>query len=224
MAIRFRDRKAAGECLAQHLYPYQNQANLIVLGLPRGGIPVAYEIARTLQANLDVCLVRKLGVPSHPELAMGAIALDGIRILNHTLIETLGISSQEVETVTTQAQQELTRQNQCYRQGRPYPDLSDQTIVLVDDGLATGSSMQAALAFLRKQQPRAIIVAVPIAATAPSSLIEQEVDQVICLYQSDHLMAISHWYDDFSALTDTQVQSQLAQGNFKIMTNGTPPI
>jgi putative phosphoribosyl transferase len=152
---------------------------------------------------------------------MGAIALGGIRLLNHTLIETLGISSQNVETVTAQAQQELTRQNQCYRQGHPYPDLTDQTIVLVDDGLATGFSMQAALVFLRRQKPKAIIVAVPIAATTPCALIEQEVDQVVCLHQSDHLMAISHWYEDFSPLTDTQVQRQLAQGNFKIATNGT---
>src|SRR2546429_6225689 len=161
---RFRDRHEAGRRLADKLVAYAKRPDVLVLALPRGGVPVAYEVARRLRAPLDVFLVRKLGVPGYEELAMGALASGGVQVLNHDVVRQLGIPQDAIRSVAARELEELERREKLYRNGRPAPDVTGKTVILVDDGLATGSTMRAAMAALRKYEPRAIVVALPVVA------------------------------------------------------------
>jgi putative phosphoribosyl transferase len=209
VSARFHDRSVAGQMLAKCLMHYAKRSDVVVLGLPRGGVPVAYEIARALQVPLDICLVRKLGVPSHHELAMGAIATGGVKILNPDVIAELGISPQDIAAVTAKEQRELERRTLAYRGHRLGLELQGRTIILVDDGLATGATIRAAIAALRQQHPKAIIVAVPVAAKELCEELNNEVDQVVCLITPHPLQAIGLWYEDFSQTTDAEVRELL---------------
>lgn len=202
---QFRDRQAAGKQLATQLKGYANCSGGLVLGLPRGGVPVAYEIAMALDLPLDICLVRKLGVPGHPELAMGAIASDGVRILNEDVVRWLTISDQIIERVAAKELRELKRRDRAYRSDRPLPKIRDRTIILVDDGLASGATMRAAIEVLRSQQPQKIVVAVPVGSSSVCQSLEKEVDQVVCLATPQPLYAIGVWYQNFAQTTDQQV-------------------
>ena len=182
-----------------------------MLGLPRGGVPVASEVARALEAPLDVFLVRKLGVPGHEELAMGAIATGGLRVLNHDVVRHLRIPEDVVEAVTTRELQELARRERSYRGDRPPPDVHGRTVVLVDDGLATGSSMRAAAMAVRQQEPRRIVVAVPVAAPSTCEDLKAEVDDVVCALTPDPFYAVGLWYGDFSQVSEDEVRRLLAQ-------------
>src|SRR5213082_4017978 len=177
---RFRDRHEAGWRLADKLSPYAKRSDVLVLALPRGGVPVAYEVARALQAPLDVFLVRKLGVPGYEELAMGAVATGGVRVLNDEIVNGLRIPDYVIDAVTAWQQQELARREQLYRGDSPAPDVRGRTVILVDDGLATGSTMRAAVAALRQQGPARIVVAVPVAAPETCSYLGEEADEVVC--------------------------------------------
>ena len=203
--MHFRDRTEAGQILAAQLQNYKNRHDVLVLGLPRGGVPVAYEVARELRAPMDVFVVRKLGVPSHEELGMGAIATGGVRILDPGIIRELGISQGTIDSVTQREQQELERREHLYRGDSPAPSIQNRTIVVVDDGLATGSTMKAALQALRQQKPRRLIVAVP---TAPAETCEQLkllADEVVCTTTPDPFLAVGGSYIDFSQTTDEEV-------------------
>lgn len=207
---RFRDRRQAGQLLAQCLTAYKSRSDVIVLALPRGGVPVAYEIAKALHAPLDVFVVRKLGVPWHPELAMGAIA-DGVEILNADVITALKIPPHVIRAVAEQEAQELRRRLLDYRGKRPAPVLAGRTVILVDDGLATGSSMRAAVSAARLQNPRAVVVAVPVAAAATCREMKPDVEDLSCLRRPDDFSAVGLWYDDFSQTTDEEVRQLLSQ-------------
>lgn len=212
MTKQFCDRTHAGRLLAQKLQPtYAGRSNLLVLGLPRGGVPVAYEIAKVLQAPLDLCLVRKLGVPAYRELAMGAIATGGTRVLNEELVRSLKISPTAIAHVTEREQQELERRDRLYRGSRPVPDLRDRIVIVVDDGIATGSTLKAALSTIKQQQPKRIVVAVPIAPPDVCQQLEREVDELVCLLTPRCLSSISLWYEDFLPTTDDRVRNLLAQ-------------
>lgn len=216
MIKQFHDRIQAGRLLAQKLKPtYADRPDVSILALPRGGVPVAFEIAEALHAPLDICVVRKLGVPGHQELAVGAIATGGIQVLNEGLVRSLGIAQTAIAHITEKEQQELERRDRVYRGSRPAPDLRDRTIIVVDDGIATGSTLKAALSAIAQQQPKRIVVAVPIAPIDVCHELDQEVDQeveeVVCLLIPRWLDSISLWYDDFSPTTDEQVRSLLAQ-------------
>src|SRR6195256_2824836 len=176
----FRDRREAGRLLAEKLAPYANRPDVLVLALPRGGVPVAYEVARALGAPLDVFVVRKLGVPGYEELAMGAVATGGVRVLNDQIVDRLGIPDHLIDAVAAREQQELSRRERLYRGGRPPPSVRDRTVILVDDGLATGATMLAAIEALRQLQPARIVVAVPTAAPDTCEKFRATVDEVIC--------------------------------------------
>ncbi|HEY9599737.1 MAG TPA: phosphoribosyltransferase [Cyanophyceae cyanobacterium] len=210
MIRRLKNRTEAGKQLALKLTAYANRSDVLVLGLPRGGVPVAFEIAKALNAPLDICLVRKLGVPGHQELAMGAIARDGVRVLNEEVVRSLGISRDTIERVTTAEQQELERRDQRYRDTRPLPELRDHTVILVDDGIATGATLRAAIVIVRQQEPERIVVAVPVAPALTSKELRFEVDEVVCLLMPEALNSISLWYDDFSQTTDAEVRHLLS--------------
>jgi predicted phosphoribosyltransferase len=207
----FRDRRAAGQLLATELAAYANRPDVLVLALPRGGVPVAYEVARTLNAPLDVFLVRKLGVPGHEELAMGAVATGDVRVLNEHIVRSLRIPDNVIDTVTAWEQQELVRREHLYRSDRPLPEVRGRTIILVDDGLATGATMHAAIKALRQQQPVRIVVAVPIASPETCDQLRGEVDEVICAITPDPFYAVGLWYEDFSPTTDEEVRELLAR-------------
>ncbi|MGK7879890.1 MAG: phosphoribosyltransferase [Crocosphaera sp.] len=213
MNSRFHNRTQAGQQLAEKLQPYENKDNTLVLALPRGGVPVAYGIAKKLHLPLDICLVRKLGIPEHPELAMGAIALGGVKILNIDVIEWRKISPQIIEEVTQKEQLELQRREKVYRGEQPFPKIYNQTVILVDDGIATGATIKAAIAIIKKQQAKHIIVAVPVAPPSICQELSHEVDQLICLKTPENLHSISLWYDDFSQITDEEVCSLLFLSN-----------
>ena len=209
MSQRFRDRRDAGIQLAANLAAYADDPNVLVLGLPRGGVPVAYEVARALEAPLDVFVVRKLGVPGHRELAMGAIASGGVRVLNRDVVNSLGIPEVMIDAVATQEQKEVERQQLAYRGNRPFPVLTGRTVIVVDDGLATGSTMRAAVRALRQSNPARIVVAAPVAAAETCRSLEQEADQVVCCTIPENFYAVSVWYEEFSQTTDQEVRTLL---------------
>jgi putative phosphoribosyl transferase len=211
--MRFHDRREAGQLLARQLTRFKGRDDLIVLGLPRGGMPVAFEIARELNAPLDVFVVRKLGVPWQPELAMGAIAGKGTEVLNGDVVTAYNIPSHVIRAVAEREGQELQRRLQQYRGDRPFPDLWGRTLILVDDGLATGSSMRAAIGALKQERPAAIVVAVPVAAAQTCQELREEVDAVVCLYTPPDFAAVGRWYDDFSQTTDEEVRELLTHGS-----------
>ena len=211
MVQHFRDRSEAGRLLATKLQAYANRGDVLVLALPRGGVPVAFEVAKALQAPLDVFLVRKLGVPGHEELAMGAIASGGVIVRNEEVITGLGVPSPVIETVMMREQRELARREHLYRDDRPFPDLHDRTAILVDDGLATGATMRAAVAALRQHQPAHSVVAVPIAATGTCEALRANVDEVVCAMTPEPFYAVGFWYEHFSQTTDDEVRDLLAQ-------------
>jgi putative phosphoribosyl transferase len=207
----FKDRIAAGQQLALQLETYAHSGEVCVLGLPRGGVPVAYEIARTLGVELDVFLVRKLGVPEQPELAMGAIASGGIRYLNHRIIESCHVSNAALEAVIRKEQQELERREQLYRQNRPPLRVEDRHIILVDDGIATGASMQAALIALRDRRPKQLIVAIPVAPRSSLRQFSRIADEVVCLISPTSFNSVGQWYVDFAQVSDAAVCELLNQ-------------
>jgi predicted phosphoribosyltransferase len=206
----FRDRTAAGRELASLLHGYTGLPDVLVLALPRGGVPVAFEVAEALRAPLDVFVVRKLGVPGHEELAMGAIASGGVRVLHDDVIDSLGISEHEIGAVAAAEERELARREREYRGDRPPPDVRARTVILVDDGLATGSTMRAAVRALRTRGPRAIVVAVPAGAEATCRQLECEADQVVCAWTPHPFYAVGQAYDDFSQTSDAEVSRLLA--------------
>jgi putative phosphoribosyl transferase len=215
MKQRFLDRTEAGRLLAAQLGEYANRSDVWVLGLPRGGVPVAYEIAQALNLPLDICLVRKLGVPGQPELAMGAIAPDDVMVLNHEILKSIGISRLALQQVVEDEQQELERRDRAYRENRPTPDVQGKTVILVDDGIATGSTLRAAIATLRHHNPKEIVVAVPVAAVSTCELLRAIVDKIICLSTPEPLNSIGMWYVDFSQTSDQEVRHLLAQQTIK---------
>jgi putative phosphoribosyl transferase len=200
------NRTQAGRSLALKLTQYANHPQGLVLGLPRGGVPVAYEIANSLDLPLDICLVRKLGIPERKELAMGAIASGGVRVLNQDIIDWLKIAEPAIEQVVREELAELSRRDRTYRGHRPRPDLANRTIILVDDGIATGATLRAAIAVLKPQQPSRIIVAIPVAPLDLCQQLETEVDELVCLMKPEQLNSISLWYKDFGQITDEQVR------------------
>ncbi|MEQ8963963.1 MAG: phosphoribosyltransferase [Coleofasciculus sp. C2-GNP5-27] len=202
----FKNRQEAGQRLASDLKEYANRPDVIVLGLPRGGVPVAYEVARGLDAPLDVWLVRKLGAPGHEELAMGAIASGGTRILNKDVVRSLGVSEQAIDKVAAKEQQELERREKAYRGDLPPLKLRDRTVLLVDDGLATGASMHAAAVALRQHDPKQIIAAVPVAAPETCQEFKVKVDEIICTETPQPFYAVGLWYNKFDQTTDQEVR------------------
>jgi erythromycin esterase-like protein/predicted phosphoribosyltransferase len=207
----FRDRREAGRLLAGKLATYANHRDVLVLALPRGGVPVAYEVGRALGAPLDVFVVRKLGVPGYEELAMGAIATGGVRVLNDRLVERLDIPDHVIDAVAEREQRELTRRERLYRGGRPPLDVRGRTVILVDDGLATGATMHAAIAALRQLQPARIVVAVPTASPETCEEMKAEADDVICAITPEPFHAVGRWYQDFSQTSDEEVRQLLGQ-------------
>jgi predicted phosphoribosyltransferase len=210
--VRFRDRADAGRRLADALDAYRNQPAVLVLALPRGGVPVAVEVARRLHAPLDVFLVRKLGVPGREELAMGAIASGGVRVLNPDIVQGLAIPDAIIDAVAEREGRELARRERAYRDERPAPIIKGQTVILIDDGLATGATMRAAAAALRRQQPARLVVAVPVAALATCDDLRAEVDQIVCAITPEPFYAVGAWYEDFSETTDDEVRDLLTRG------------
>jgi putative phosphoribosyl transferase len=212
VSFQFQNRAQAGRFLAGKLEAYAGQAEVVVLGLPRGGIPVAFEVARRLQAPLAAFLVRKLGVPAHEELAMGAIASGGVCFLNAPLIEALGIPQRAIDEVIARERRELERREQVCRAGR-MPELRDRVVILVDDGLATGASMRAAVMAVREHHPARIIVAAPVAAKETCREFEREVDEIVCGQTPEGFEGVGQWYEDFSQTTDEEVRELLEQGS-----------
>jgi predicted phosphoribosyltransferase len=211
METIYQDRHDAGKRLAERLSAYAHRPDVLVLALPRGGVPVAYEVARRLNAPLDAFIVRKLGVPDYEELAMGALASGGIRVLNNDVIHTLHIPASVIEEVTATEQRELERREQLYRDGRPTPDVKGRTIILIDDGLATGATMRAALQALQCQQPDHLIAAAPVAAPQTYLELLSEADDVICPLMPDPFFAVGFWYQNFAQTSDQEVHDLLAQ-------------
>jgi predicted phosphoribosyltransferase len=212
MGRRFRDRTEAGRMLAEKLAAYANRPDVLVLALPRGGVPVAYEVARALGAPLDVFLVRKLGVPSYEELAMGAVATGGVRVLNDQIVAGLRIPPHVIEGVTAAELQELARRDRLYRGDRPPPDVRGRTVILVDDGLATGATMHAAVKALRALLPARVVVAVPTGAPETCAQLKAEADDVVCAITPEPFHAVGLWYEDFTQTTDEEVRDLLARG------------
>jgi putative phosphoribosyl transferase len=206
---RFRDRREAGQFLAAALDRYRTK-NPVVLALPRGGVPVGYEVAVRLDAPLDVLVVRKLGVPGHEELAMGAIAPGGRTLLDKNLIEYLGITPQQIQLATQRELVELERRARTYRDGRPVPDLNDATVLLVDDGLATGSTMRVAVSAIRAQAPGQIVVAVPVGPPDTCAAMRDVADDVVCARTPEPFRGVGMWYEDFEQTTDEEVRELLS--------------
>lgn len=205
----FRDRREAGRCLAQGLRGYAGRKDVIILALPRGGVPVAYEIAQALKAPLDVMIVRKLGVPGQEELAMGAIASGGVRVLHHPVIRITGVSNTVIDRLTCEEEQELLRREQAYRGGRPPLSIEDRVVIVVDDGLATGSTMRAAIAAVRPRRPTRTIVAVPVASPETCEALRAEAGEVHCTIAPSLFFGVGQWYQDFAQTTDDEVRELL---------------
>jgi putative phosphoribosyl transferase len=206
----FRDRADAGRFLATRLSQYADRPDVLILALPRGGVPVAFEVARALHAPLDVFLVRKLGFPGHEEFAMGAIATGGVRILDEEVLRVFNVPPDVIEEVTAIERRELERREQQYRDGRPAPNVEGRTVILIDDGLATGSTMRAAVAALRKEGARKIVVAVPVAPPETCEALRKDVDDIICALTPEPFRAVGLWYADFSQTRDEEVRDLLA--------------
>jgi putative phosphoribosyl transferase len=205
----FRDRADAGRRLAAKLTAYAGRSDVLVLALPRGGVPVGFEVAQALRAPLDVFLVRKLGVPGREELAMGALASGGVSVINEDVVRTLGISDRVIAAAAEREEEELRRRERAYRDDRPSPNVRGRTIILVDDGLATGSTMRAAVAALRKLRPARIVAAVPVGAVETCAELGNEADEMICASTPAPFHAVGLWYDDFSQTTDDEVRALL---------------
>lgn len=210
METRYRDRAEAGRVLASMLTMYTNRRHVLVLALPRGGVPVAYEVARALHVPLDVFLVRKLGVPGHEELAMGAIAMGGIRVINEDVVRSLHIPPHVIDAVALREERELERREWLYRDNRPLPVVRNQTIILIDDGLATGATMRAAVHALQVQDPAKLVVAVPVAAHATYRQFCAEVDEIVCAQTPEVFYGVGWWYEDFSQTSDQEVRELLS--------------
>ncbi len=205
----FPNRTEAGRGLAMRLYKYANRNDVTVLGVPRGGVPVAFEVARMLKAPLDILVLRKLGVPGHEELGFGAIASGGIRALNPEIVEALRISPLDIEAVTNREAKELKRRERAYRGDRPALDVSGRTVILVDDGIATGSGMRAAVSALRQMNPARIVIAVPVAPASTCDHLRQEVDDLVCLAMPEPFYGVGQFYYDFSQVSDQEVNELL---------------
>jgi predicted phosphoribosyltransferase len=210
MFSKYPDRRAAGQALAARLSHCARLPGALVLALPRGGVPVAHEVARELGLPLDAFIVRKLGVPGHEELAMGAIATGGVRVLNRQVIDDLGLSQDAIEAVTAAELAELHRRDRLYRFHRPPPDLRGRTVILVDDGLATGSTMRAAVAAVREQGAGRVIVAVPVAPPDTCDALARQADEVVCPLRPHDFEAVGRWYENFAQTTDEEVSALLA--------------
>jgi predicted phosphoribosyltransferase len=217
MTQRFRNRREAGQLLAQRLSAYADRTDVLVLALPRGGVPVAYEVARALRAPLDIFVVRKLGVPGHEELAMGAIATGGICVLNDDVVGALKIPMRVISKIAARERRELERREQLYRDLRPAPDVYGRTVILVDDGLATGSTMRAAVAALRRLGPGQILVAAPAASPATCAELREEADDCVCNMTPEPFRAVGLCYDDFSQTTDEEVRNLLGRSAVPLM-------
>jgi putative phosphoribosyl transferase len=211
MERAFPNRAEAGRQLAEKLERYTGRDNVIVLGLPRGGVPVAYEVAKRLRAPLDVFIVRKLGVPGFEELAAGAIASGGVRVLNQDVVRAIPYAEEAIEAVTVRETAELQRREQIYREGRPAPELRDKIVILVDDGLATGATMRAAVKALRQQTAAKIVVAVPVGPPDTCQELAQQADEAICLSTPPFFQAVGQYYEDFSQTSDDDVRELLSR-------------
>jgi putative phosphoribosyl transferase len=209
----FTDRQDAGKRLAKELMPLANRQDVLVLALPRGGVILGYEISRQLQVPLDLIIVRKLGTPGQEELALGAIATNGIRIINKGIVESLDISPDRIEAIAAREQQELDRRNQLYRQGRPFPEVEDKIIILVDDGIATGATMRAAIKVLALMAPRQIIVSVPVASPTVYQELPEDNLKLLVLETPEPFFGIGMWYQDFPQVTDREVINCLENAN-----------
>jgi putative phosphoribosyl transferase len=207
----FQNRPEAGKRLAAALARYDGDPNLFVLALPRGGVPVAFEVARALRVPLDLFLVRKLGVPGHEELAMGAVATGGVRVLNDEVVNALNIPDHAIDLAVDAESRELERREAAYRGARPAPDVKDRTVILIDDGLATGATMRAAVMALRQQAPRRIVIGVPVASPEVCEQFRAEVDDIVCVSTPDPFYAVGYWYQDFAQTTDEEVRELLSQ-------------
>jgi putative phosphoribosyl transferase len=207
----FRDRFDAGKKLAEHVLNRIHDPDVLVLALPRGGVPVGFEVARALHAELDIFLVRKLGLPGQEELAIGAIASGGVRVLNESLLDELQLSPRLIEQIAKRKEQELKRREELYREGLPARPIQGRTVILVDDGLATGASMRAAAQAVRLQGPKRVIAAVPVAATETCDEFRMDVDEIICAYTPQPFFSVGMWYEDFSQTTDEEVQRLLEE-------------
>jgi predicted phosphoribosyltransferase len=211
MRWRFRDRRDAGARLAARLERFTGRSNLFVLGLPRGGVPVAAEVARLLEGRLEVLVVRKLGVPGHEELAMGAVACGGVKVLNQDVLQEVRVPGHLIDAVVTAETRELERREQLYRPGRPFPDLSGATVILVDDGVATGSTMLAAVEAVRRFHPAWLVVAAPVMARHAAEALGRVADECEWLALPEPFVAVGHWYEDFSQTSDDEVRQLLAE-------------
>ena len=207
--MRFKNREEAGEKLADDLTEYANRNDVIILALPRGGVPVAYEVAKKLKVPMDVFLVRKLGVPGQEELAMGAIASGGVEVLNKDIVQSLGISRSTIDKVAEKEHRELERREKSYRGDRPKPEIKNKHVILIDDGLATGASMRSAVRAVRSWNPAEVIVAVPTSAPDTCELFEYEADSIVCLSTPKPFYGVGAWYEDFSQTTDEEVSNLL---------------
>ena len=214
---RFKDRRDAGRILAQKLSAYTGQTDVIVLALPRGGVPVAYEVALALNAPLDIFLVRKLGLPGREELAIGAIASGGIRVLNEDIIRVLGVPEEVINIVARNELQELGRREHNYRGDRPALELRGRKVILIDDGLATGASMRAAVVGVRAQHPTRIVIAVPAASPELCNAFQFEVDEMVCAMTPEPFYGLSRWYEDFSQSNDEEVRMLLQEANHQLL-------
>ncbi|HEY8320177.1 MAG TPA: phosphoribosyltransferase [Candidatus Baltobacteraceae bacterium] len=211
--MQYRDRREAGRLLADSLIRYANRTDAIVLALPRGGVPVAYEIATALGLPLDVFVVRKIGVPHHPELAMGAVASGGVHVINRSVVDALGITRDEFLATLQKEAMELARRRIVYRDDRPEPQLRGAIVILVDDGLATGSTMQVAVEALRRLAPGQIVVAVPVAPADVQRALARVADLVVCPFTPDPFLSVGAHYVDFDQVTDDEVRALLAQAD-----------
>lgn len=214
---RFKDRRDAGRILARKLSVYADQTDVIVLALPRGGVPVAYEVALALNVQLDIFLVRKLGLPGREELAIGAIASGGIRVLNEDIIRVLSVPEEVINIVARNELQELERREHVYRGSQPALDVRNRKVILIDDGLATGASMRAAVVGVRAQQPARIVIAIPAAAPELCNAFQFEVDEMVCAMTPEPFYGLSRWYEDFSQTTDAEVRMFLEEANHQLL-------